>query len=165
MFHFIPEITSKHLGPYAAMDQFKLVLPQDTSLTCDSWFGVKNWVEYHVSKPLIVAMPDTQGGGLWQLFGHQIKHQEYQNLTNEKITVTLYQDNALIKTASVMFKTEKMDSQMTTPFEALQTNVQPLAMQLTEVGIQILGQLPKEDLVKLDSALGKSHGMMQKLCC
>ena len=59
MFHFISKITSKHLGPYAAMDQFKLVLPQDTSLTCDSWFGVKNWVEYHVSTPITVAMPDT----------------------------------------------------------------------------------------------------------
>jgi hypothetical protein len=145
--------------------QFKLVLSQDTSLTCDSWFGVKNWVEYHVSTPLTVAMSDTQGGGLWQLFGHQLKHQEYRNFTNGKIIVTLYQDNALIKTASTMFKTGKVDSQMTTPFEALQTNVQPPAMQLTEVGIQTLGQLPKEDLVKLASALGKPHNMVQKLCC
>ena len=81
-------------------------------------------MEYHVSTPLTVAMPDTQGRGLWQLFG-QLKHQEYRNFINGKIIVTLYKDNALIKTVSTMFKIGNVESQMTTPFEALQTNVQP----------------------------------------
>ena len=156
MFHFIPEITSKHLGSYAAMDQFKLVLPKNTSLTCDSWFGVKSWLEYHVSLSITTAMSDNQGGGLWQLFGHQLKLNEYCSFTNGKIIITLFQDKTLVKTASTMFKIDKINAQLMTPFEALETNIQPPTIQLSESAVNLLSQLPKEDLMKLASALGKS---------
>ena len=105
-------------------------------------------------------MPDTQGHGLWQLFAHQLKQYQYRTFTNNKIIITIYKDNELMKTASTLFKIDKPNPHVITPNEALQTNVQPSTMQLSDVGIQMLSQLPKEDLEKLASTLGKSSSLI-----
>ncbi len=114
---------NKHLGPYAAMEQFRMVLPKNVSITCDSWFGTKSWLKYHKSISATLAMPDTQGGGLWQLFSHNLKLHQYCSFTNNKFIITVFKDKKLLKTASTVFKLGNLDPSFKTQFEALETNV------------------------------------------
>jgi hypothetical protein len=137
------------------MDQFKMVLPMNVSLTCDSWFGVKSWLEHHKSTPITLAMADTQGSGLWQLFSHNLKKYEYRTFTNNKFIITFFQDNNLMRTASTVFKIGDLNPSFKTPFEALETNVQPPSMQLSDSALKCLQSFPKEDLIKLATNLGK----------
>ena len=157
MYHFIPEITAKHLGGYQALDQFKTMLPRNVSLTCDSWFGLKFWMEFNKHLPLTFAMNDNQGGGLWQLFSRDLKDNQYRTFSNGIILFTVYKGEGLMKTAFTSFTIGEVNTAMKTPFQARETNLQPPVMQLSDEAIEFLKEFPKEDLIKLAKTLGKPH--------
>ncbi|MGH2612279.1 MAG: hypothetical protein ACRDFB_04440 [Rhabdochlamydiaceae bacterium] len=146
----------KHIGPYTALNQFKAILPSNCSLTADSWFGMKTWMEFNKSIPLTFSMPDTQGSGMWKLFGHSLKFKEYRTFTNGKIMITVFHDDGIVKTASTCFSIVNASAHITTSKQALQTNIQEPKLKLSMEGIEILNTLPHEDLKKLASALGYS---------
>ena len=156
MYHFIPEITSDHMGPYAALDNFKQVLPKNVSLTCDSWYGMKSWMEFNKHMPLTFALPDTQGNGLWKLFAHDLQKNQFRTFFNGKLMVTVFMGEGLMVTGSTMYQLDKKDPSFLTPNQARTTNVLPSTLQLSNDAIQQLYQFPKEDLIKLASVLGKS---------
>jgi len=121
----------------------------------DSWFGMKSWMERHYKLLVTSAMSDVQGGGLWQLFSHNLKYKEYRTFWNGKIAITFFQDETLMKTASTCFKIAELDSSIVTPIQALETNIEPPSMQLSKDAVMKLTKFSKEDLVKLAVALGK----------
>jgi hypothetical protein len=156
MFHFIPEITTKHLGAYAALDNFKQVLPKKISLTCDSWFGMKSWMEFNNHLPVTMSMSSNQGDGLWQLFSHNLQRNQFRTFSNNKILVTVFLDEGLLVTASTMFKILDERASVNTPLQARKTNVLAPSFKLSKTALELLCQFPKDDLVLLSTALGKS---------
>ena len=157
MYQFIPEITVKHLGGYQALDQFKTILPKNISLTCDSSFGLKNWMEFNKHIPLTFAMNGNQGGGLWKLFSKDLRNNQYRTFSNGIILLTIYKGEGLMKIASTTLTIEEVNTTMRNPFQSRETNIQPPTMQLSDETIEILKEFPKEDLIKLVKTLGKSH--------
>jgi len=165
MYHFIPNITGNHLGPYVVLDNFKQVLPKDTTLTCDSWFGMKSWMECNKTLPFTCAMPETQGGGLWKLFTYTLEKNQFRTFYNGKFFLTVFMSESLMVTGSTVFRLSNRDESVLSPNQARTTNVLPSSLQLNEDAISLLKQFPKEDLIKLAVALGKPSGMMFRYVC
>ena len=90
-------------------------------------------------------------------FQPQFAEASILHFTNNKFIITVFQDKKLLKTASTLFKIDNLDTLFETQFEALETNVQHPSMQLSDLALNSLLSFPKEDLVKLATALGKPH--------
>ena len=102
-----------------------MMLSKNVSLTCDSWFGIKNWLKHYKSISTALTMHGTQVGGLWQLFNHNLKQHEYRTFTNNKLIINVFQDKKLLKTISTVFKIDDLYTIFKTSFEALETNIHP----------------------------------------
>jgi hypothetical protein len=157
-YHFIPDITAKHIGPYAALNQFEMILPKECSLVADAWFGMKSWMECHKSLSLTFALSPAQADGLWQLFGHGLEFKQYRTFSNGKIIVTLFKDAALVVTASTAFKFTNENPTVLTPFQALETNTSDPTIQLSESDIKLLLNVSLDGLKKIASMSGFSTG-------
>ncbi len=93
MYHFIPEITSKHLSVRQALDQFKTILPKNVTITFDNWFDVRNWIEFNKHLPITWPMKSQEKDGLLALFTHGLKKNQYRTFSNGKILITVFHDN------------------------------------------------------------------------
>ena len=60
-----------------------------------------------------------------------------------------------MKTASTAFQFTGVDTNIVTPIQALETNVEPPTLELEECSAKLLTQFPKADLIKLAKSLGK----------
>lgn len=162
LFHFIPDITGNSIGPYEALDQFKMVLPKEIPLAVDRWFGMLKWLEFNKSLRITMSLPSTQSGELLDLFGYELEHNQFRTFTNGKVMITVFKGKHLMRTASTCFRHGEVNQFFTTPEQILQTNLQPPEMQLSEEAVTVLQQLSRTDLVKLASALGKRSSKLFK---
>ena len=83
------------MGFYAALDQFSKHFPKNTSITADSWFGMKSWIMLNYNIPITCSMSNNQGGELCELFGHGLKYGEYRTFWNKKMFVTVFHDEKI----------------------------------------------------------------------
>jgi len=127
-------------------------------VVADNWFGLQSWMEFNYQQLFTFGMADNSLDGLWELFGHDLRLNQYRTFFNGKLVVTAFQDKALVKTASTAFQFSGPDANMVTPIQALETNVEPQSLQMEESSVRVLTQLPKAELVKLAKALGKPTG-------
>jgi hypothetical protein len=153
--HFVPEISAEHLGKYAALDCFKVYFGEDMVVFADNWFGQQSWMEFNFKQPTTFGMSDDSLGGLWELFSHDLQLNQYRTFFNGKLVVSVFQDKALMKTASTAFQFTKSNPNIITPIQALETNVEPPTLELEESTAKLLSQVCKADLLKIAKALGK----------
>ena len=118
---------------------------------------MKSWMECHKSLSLTFTLSTSQADGLWQLFGHGLGFKQYQTFSNGKIIVTLFNNAALVITASTAFKFTNEDPTVLTPFQALETNMSDPTIQLSESDIKLLLNLSLDGLKKLASMSGISN--------
>lgn len=109
------------------------------------------------------GLPETQGGGLWKLFEHDLGFHQYRSFTNGKMVITVFKDNGIVRTGSTCFKVAAMDPSITTLNLAATTNLPEVAPLLSLNDIQILKTLSHEGLQNLASALGKSTSKVNSL--
>ncbi|MGI0093607.1 MAG: hypothetical protein ACREA8_05840, partial [Nitrosotalea sp.] len=96
---------------------------------------------------------------LWNIFGHDLHFGEYCSFFNDKMVLTVFADDSVVKTASTHFKVKNVDSSIQHANQLLPTNIVPPPFQLSEDAAKILATLPHEDLKKLAANIGKSTGM------
>ena len=126
-FHFIPDIQLPHPGPYTVLNAFKPFINESVELRCDSWFGMTSWMEAHTNVKTTFALQGTQAGGLWQLFEHDLGSHQYRSFTNDKMVITVFNDNGLLRTGSTCFRIAEPDTSIVSPNLATTTNLLKLS--------------------------------------
>lgn len=109
------------------------------------------------------SLPENQVDGLWQLFEHNLGFHQYRSFTNDKMVITVFKDNGIVRTGSTCFKIAGLDTSITTPNLATRTNLPEEAPLLSLNDIQILKNISHEGLQKLAFSLGKSTSKLISL--
>ena len=81
------------------------------------------WMEAHKTLKIITGLPETQNDGLWKLFEHKLGFHQFWSFTNDKMVVTVFKDNEVVRTGSTAFKLVGMDSSIIVPDLATTINL------------------------------------------
>jgi hypothetical protein len=118
-----------------------------------------NWLQFHANLDWTLAVKEIQQE-LVEIFGHDLHFGEYCSFFNDKMVLTVFTDNFIVKTASTHFSVENVDPSVQHSNQLLSTNIIPPLFQLSEDTAKILATLPYENLKKLAAHIGKSTGIM-----
>jgi len=153
VYHVLPDLRQPSLGGREVLDSMKSILPKGYtfSITADAYFGSPSWLNAQTEHYFTLALSSASDPSLFQLFSHRLGPKEYRVFTNGRFTITLWQDNSLVVTASNLFS--PVNHQREGRYRG--ANLSELQPSLTLETVEHLAKLPLDQLKVLAKMCGK----------